>query len=471
MKSPEIDLLAIEHGLVVAPAGCGKTQLIIEALKRHKATKPILVLTHTNAGVAALRERLDRAKVPKTAYRVITIDGWAMRVIGTYPEAAGLEPDTLAGPSYPLVRETAFNLIANGHVNDILQATYSRVFVDEYQDCSITQNAVVIALAELFPTVVLGDPLQAIFTFSRDDRVANWESEVCTYFPLAGELSKPWRWINEGADDLGHWLLQQRSLLSSGQSIDLASAPSTVTWVPLDKSAEDLNRQCQAAEIDPGGGGRMLILAGGREKDLQQKMARLVPGAVTVEAVDLRDLVTFMSQLDLQAPDALLRIIRFSETLMTGFGADDIVSKVEGIATGAIHRDPTEIEKCALVFDADRSLIGVVNLIEALAGASGVRVYRQDLLRCLYRILRTAISSGVDLASAAISVREQNRLVGRTLNKRSVGSPLLLKGLEAEGALVLNGDYLDASNLYVAMTRGSRRLIICSTTQTLSPRY
>jgi len=319
------------------------------------------------------------------------------------------------------------------------------------------------------PILSWHDPLQAIFTFARDDRVADWEGEVCPYFPLAGELSKPWRWINEGADELGYWLLQQRPLLSSGQTVDLSTAPAAVSWVQLDRSAEDLKRQCRAAQLDPGGNGRMLILAGGREKDLQQKIARLVPGAVTVEAVDLRDLVTFASQLDLQAQDALVRILRFAETLMTGIGAEDTVANIRGISAGLIHRDPSDIEACALAFESDRSLVRVIALLEAIAGAGGVRVYRQDLLRCLYRILRFAVSSGLDLSSAAIVVREQNRLVGRTLNKRSVGSPLLLKGLEAEGALVLSGDHLDASNLYVAMTRGSRRLIICSAAPAITP--
>jgi superfamily II DNA or RNA helicase len=54
MDPIEIDLLAIERGTVTAPAGCGKTQLIANALARHRGNKPILVLTHTNAGVAAL---------------------------------------------------------------------------------------------------------------------------------------------------------------------------------------------------------------------------------------------------------------------------------------------------------------------------------------------------------------------------------------------------------------------------------
>src|SRR5688500_15208775 len=95
MRESEIDLLAIDRGAVTAPAGCGKTELIAEALRRHSRAKPILVLTHTNAGVVALRGRLDRAGVPSKAYRLCTIDGWALRLISTFPQRSGHDPGVL----------------------------------------------------------------------------------------------------------------------------------------------------------------------------------------------------------------------------------------------------------------------------------------------------------------------------------------------------------------------------------------
>jgi DNA helicase IV len=77
----------------------------------------------------------------------------------------------------------------------------------------------------------------------------------------------------------------------------------------------------------------------------------------------------------------------------------------------------------------------------------------------------------VDLtfAEAAVRIREQNRILGRPLPKRAVGSTLLLKGLEADVTVILNASDLDARNLYVAMTRGCRRLVICSRSHILSP--
>jgi|SRR6476469_4295934 hypothetical protein len=61
---PELDLLSFSKGTVTAPAGCGKTQLIADSLKLHSSGKPVLVLTHTNAGKSALETRLAKATVP-----------------------------------------------------------------------------------------------------------------------------------------------------------------------------------------------------------------------------------------------------------------------------------------------------------------------------------------------------------------------------------------------------------------------
>ena len=68
-------------------------------------------------------------------------------------------------------------------------------------------------------------------------------------------------------------------------------------------------------------------------------------------------------------------------------------------------------------------------------------------------------------SEAAVQVREQSRLVGRPLAKRTVGSTLLLKGLEADIAVVMDPSAMDRKHLYVAMTRGAKQLIICSRTQ------
>jgi hypothetical protein len=86
------------------------------------------------------------------------------------------------------------------------------------------------------PTCVLGDPMQAICGFGNDN-LAKWEEQVCAYFPLVGELTTPWRWINADAEPLGRWLLEARGKLLCGEPIDLraalASSPGTAAPDPV----------------------------------------------------------------------------------------------------------------------------------------------------------------------------------------------------------------------------------------------
>lgn len=472
MPDGDIDLLAIDRGTVTAPAGCGKTQLIAEALTRHHDGRPILVLTHTNAGVVALRGRLDQAGIRPKAYRLSTIDGWAMRLISTFPVRSAHDADllNLVNPrtDYPDIREAAAKLLMAGHVTDIVAASYARLIVDEYQDCSIRQHAVVANAAQILPTCVLGDPMQAIFGFGGDD-LAQWDDDVCVNFPLAGELDTPWRWLNAGAEPLGRWLLDVRGELLRGAPLDLRTAPNSVSWVELD-GTEDHQRRLRAARVrPPGGKGCVLIIGDSKNPENQRQFASQTPGAVTVEAVDLRDLVEFARTFDVDAPDALERLADFAQSVMRNVGAADLVRRVESLRRGTARNPPTEVEMAALSFVRAPSHRAAVDLLVDIGKEAAVTTHRPAVLRACIKALQSCDGAeGRPFHEAVIQMREQNRLIGRPLPRRAVGSTLLLKGLEAEVAVVLNADGLDRRNLYVALTRGSRAITVCSRSQILS---
>ncbi|MCF1742040.1 UvrD-helicase domain-containing protein [Paradevosia shaoguanensis] len=466
-------MLAIDRGTVTAPAGCGKTHLIAEALTRHSGDKPVLVLTHTNAGVVALRGRLDKAGVPSKAYRLSTIDGWAMRLISIFPTRSGHDPNLLRlarpGADYPNIRVAAAKLLKASHVSDVLKASYARLIVDEYQDCSIRQHAVVAYAAQTLPTSVLGDPMQAIFGFGGDD-LATWDEQVCGYFPLAGELATPWRWINAGAEPLGRWLLEARGKLFRGEPIDLRTAPDGVTWVHLDGTNDHEKRLGAARVRSTGADSRVLIIGDSTSPDSQRRFASQTPGAVTVEAVDLKDLVAFAKRFDLASPQALQQLAEFAQSVMRNVGAADFVQRVSALQRGTARTEPTEAEGIALAFVRDPSHRGAVDVLVEIGKQGGVTPHRPAVLRACIKALQLCDGTeGLSFHDAAIRMREQNRLVGRPLPKRAVGSTLLLKGLEAEAAVILNADVLDARNLYVAMTRGSQQLIVCSRSPILDP--
>jgi AAA domain len=466
-----IDLLATERGTVTAPAGCGKTHLIAEALTRHSGPKPILILTHTNSGVAALRTRLDKLGVAPRQFRVSTLDGWALRLLGTFPRRSGIEPSLLAVANprrdYPAVRDAAWRLMKAGHVQDVIRSTYARLIVDEYQDCSLPQHALVYHAAPALPIAVLGDPMQAIFGWQGNE-LADWERHVCTHFPLAGELTTPWRWRNAGTEEFGFWLLHVRRKLLGGEPIDLDTAPRQVRWVHLD-GTEDRVRQLRAARIKTTDrDGSVLIIGKSTSPPSQQEFASQIPGAVTVEAVDLRDLVQFARELDFGDAGAMAKVVEFAGSVMTNVGSIDLIQRVGVLERGTERRKASDAERAALRFKAQPTPRAAVDLLVEISKGAGVRAHRPAVLRASIKALQSCNGSGGStLYDAAIRAREQNRILGRPLPRRAVGSTLLLKGLEAEVSVILDAADLDRRNLYVAMTRGSKQLIVCSGSATL----
>ena len=64
MKAEEIALIQSKHNAaIIAPAGHGKTEMITDLVDKLPGKK--LVLTHTNAGVDALQQRMNRKDISK----------------------------------------------------------------------------------------------------------------------------------------------------------------------------------------------------------------------------------------------------------------------------------------------------------------------------------------------------------------------------------------------------------------------
>ncbi|MGH9884116.1 MAG: UvrD-helicase domain-containing protein, partial [bacterium] len=226
----ERDLLATERGSVMAPAGCGKTELIARAAAIN-CGKCMLVLTHTNSGLRALKDRMQRLRVKPGSVHVDTIAGWALRYAMAYPAGSKCANHEPLGTEWDRVYGGVVELLDVRALRAVVQASYSRLVVDEYQDCSNVQNRLVGKLAALLPTCILGDPLQGIFDFA--DGLVPW-SEVTADFPLIGELTTPWRW-NGKNERLGAWCLALRRALLAGDSIDLSSGP--ITWRKIDQAS------------------------------------------------------------------------------------------------------------------------------------------------------------------------------------------------------------------------------------------
>jgi len=464
MSNEAIDLLSVDRGAVTAPAGCGKTHLILRAVSNHAGKKPILVLTHTNAGVAALRARLNNSGINTSQYRLATLDGFAIRLVSSFPLRSGVSSGTLLleSPSqdYDKIRRAVCKLLDDGVLYDVLRASYSRLVVDEYQDCCNDQHAFISSIASVLPTCILGDPLQAVFSWLG---LPCWDSVVCSCFPVVCELNTPWRWINAGAEGLGRWLLYVRSQLLQKNPIDFANAPDELEFVQLGNAEKSYRQQLLASRVRAANGGSILVIGNGKKPSEHRRFASQIPGAVTVENVSLQDLIDFAKKFDFNSSDALSDVLIFASKIMRNVNPVHVLKRIDSLESGRARVEASNAERAALAFKASPSPMAMIDLLVEIGRDEGVTSHRPSVLRaCISSLHSCSLSGGRSFYDAAVCAREQNRILGRCLPRRAVGSPLLLKGLEGEVAVVLNAEDHDASALYVSMTRGSNKLVVCS---------
>ncbi len=390
-----------------------------------------------------------------------------MKLIATFPVLSGHKAAILlARVDYPQIRAAASKLLDRLRIKEMLRSSYARLLVDEYQDCSIEQHRIVTAVAECMPTVVLGDHMQAIFAF-RGVRLVDWTKDVEPSFAAIGQLSKPWRWINAGTDKLGDWLLEARGKLERGEAIDVRGAPGVHWFQMRDANDHDTRRQA-AAFASPIADGSVLVIGDSKSPASQRELARGVFGAIAVEAVDLRDLIEFAAEWDYSSPAALDALITFASQTTRGVDATGLRSRLASFRNRTAKLPISPVERLALRFLRRPSHTAAADFLEGIRQHSSAHSHRPIVFRALVRSLR-ASHDPQTLLEAALSEREKNRLLGRPPARRGVGSTLLLKGLEASTVVVIDAHTLDRKNLYVAMTRGSHAVVVCSPTSILAP--
>lgn len=166
-------------------------------------------------------------------------------------------------------------------------------------------------------------------------------------------------------------------------------------------------------------------------------------------------MTNFARVFDVAADDSFTQLVTFAAKLMTGGGPGAFLQRVETVRAGRSRLAQSSAETAAVNFQYEPTMAGAAHLLSELSGQQGNRVYRPDALRCCIAAMQSSVEMGVTFHAASLLMRERNRYVGRPLGGRSVGSTLLLKGLEADVAVILYPETFDANNLYVAMTRAA----------------
>jgi hypothetical protein len=458
-----------KRGAMQAAAGCGKTMVISVAVARHGGGRE-LVLTHTHAGVDALRRRLVELGAPIRSYKLDTIAGWALRLAASFPCAASLsncKPRT--DDDYSTVYRGAEILVRLKPIQEILQASYSGVYVDEYQDCSIEQHALVVALSMVLPCRIVGDPLQGIFDF-RGIPVVDWSRHVASQFKEVPGPTVAWRWQNSNPD-LGTWLQAVRCKLLAGAGVNLRDAP--IRWLSSNTEIARRNNQRQACFDSVGINGDSVVAIHQWPGQCHDISRRLNGSFSCVEPIDVDDLFKFARLIDSTSGlDRAIAVLDFASKCMTGIRTQlsTIRKAFEKNRVPAIRKYKMQLDVLLAVANSGDPRV-INTALDALNRIPSVVIFRRELLNEMFRTVRAyADGEAPSMSEAAWVVRSRTRQIGRRLPRCVIGTTLLVKGLEFDHAVILDADAHDAKNLYVALTRGSKTLTIVSKSSFLQPR-
>ncbi len=463
------ELALSNRGAMIAPAGCGKTWTIARAVTDHGRGRD-LVLTHTHAGVDAIRRRLLEFRCPSSSVHVDTIAGWCLRLAAAFPATSRIStPTPRTNAEYLDIYASAAKLLHMRPYREILEASYTSVYVDEYQDCTTEQHAVIVSIADTLPCRVVGDPLQSIFAF-RDRPVVDWNADVHSQFSAVPGPSDPQRWVRTNPA-LGAWLLRIRPQLEHGLPVELAGSP--VRWVPASDPRYLSATQAKTCFEVAKDANSSVVAIHSRHEQAYKLASRLGGQYSCVEVVELEELYSAAEKID-QASGAerALAVLDFAERCMTAVGPAMRLHR-ESIANGKPTRTTKHREQRAALdaVAAGSAPETIANALTALYAIPDAVLYRREPLDEMRRACRAlAEGEAATLAEAAWVVRNRTRQRGRRLARCAMGTTLRVKGLEFDHAVVLAPDQYDAQNLYVALTRGARSVSVVSASPTITPR-
>lgn len=509
-----------KKSLLISPAGYGKTHTIVESLKYTTGCQ--LILTHTHAGVASIKDKLAKAHIASNLYSVETISSFSQRYLKSFyvgsdtPEQDAKDKNDPSKDYHSFVIEKARILISSPMVRRIILATYDGLFVDEYQDCTQLQHGFLMEMANILPTRILGDPLQGIFDFNGE--IVDFKTDLPGFeqFP---ELQTPYRWYKEGNNKaLGDLIKTFRQPLLEGGVVNLRSdAECSFYVIPVqDGDFEDsksiyrkkIKGLLQYSKVDSSYES-LLIIVPEYEETIRGKKNRR--GGIShrasmltqfdhgkevtlLEAIDdskfyslakdtdklihsmskarkpIKNIYGFLSKLFAKTSPANRKNIGLNDWISTSLknGNSDYYLKSKK-NDAAVFGEQLKSIICAL--ETNPSHAEIYSLLLFLKNTVKLKVVpRRELLNSLLQAMIKSVNEGISVYDAMKEHKNIIRRVGRKIQGKCIGTTLLTKGLEFDTVAIFDAHKFESpKHLYVALTRCCKNLILFTDRTQLGP--
>ncbi len=484
--------------MLIAPAGYGKTHAIAKCLQYTKGKQ--LILTHTHAGVASIKEKIQKSHIEPATYCIETISSFAQKYVHAFYVGPGI-PAQEAGKEYhSFIIQEAAKIFKSPAVKRVIDASYDGLFVDEYQDCTSDQHAVILALSEVLPAHILGDPMQGIFNFGGD--AVDFKNDLNAFeeFP---ELQTPHRWYREGnSRGLGDVIKGYREKLKAQQPIPLIPDTDNGLYVVTVQSGDLLKAQSNYRKcLDR-------LIKNPDNKSEYESLLVIVPeyveikkNGVRIPKGDIKHRAQIRTQIDyskslklLEAIDdkSFYAIAKKADGLIEGITRarnktirtkkdvlDNIFNKTELDVWFNNHglkkkNDDNDKEKSKKLQDRLEVFISMPTahtlhelILETKDGLK-LKYKRDEIIFSFLKSLKEASHSNVSVYDSMKNSRNTIRRSGRKVHGKCIGTTLLTKGLEFDTVAILDAHKFECpKNLYVALTRCCKKLIIFTEKTTL----
>lgn len=452
--------MTYQNKFLISPAGYGKTYFISDSIRSKSSVGKILILTHTNAGIETIKSRLIKYNIPSKEYYLSTIASWCLKYVVAFYSDSGFSDANPSGGGWNQVYPSMEKILELRSVRNIILSTYSEIYVDEYQDCTLSQNRVIVMLSKFIQCTVVGDPLQGIFEFGNEPLVDMIPDLTSESFNRIKDLDIPWRWRKANNDVLGNWLADVRNKLETGMQIDLRQAPKCVKYFQSNPYNQRLVCQNFLGVSES-------VVAIHNFPNQCHAFARTLGGRYqSMDEIEGKDLMKFC--LDIEDPRVsmkVLAIIKICCNFATTVSSElrPYILKIQQNQPINNLKKHQRLTLKMLDYLQDPKISKVNGLIAEILSINNVKIFRKELLIDLERTISLYQTGNyLSLTKAAWHIRNNLRFSSKYKFSKVISRTLLIKGMEFDHAILLDADALDKKNFYVAITRGTKSLTILS---------
>jgi hypothetical protein len=204
---------------------------------------------------------------------------------------------------------------------------------------------------------------------------------------------------------------------------------------------------------------------------LAQKLAK--KGFSNIEPIACKDLYAAAKAIQKSAGINRFRaILAFASKCMTGTEKAVLESAVQARIEG---RNKGQARFGALLSVTDEIIKtgsdeATLAFLHVMQERTGTQLFRKEMFFAMRSALQIKSASRYEsLPDAVWEVQNHIRHVGRKFARRSIGSTLLVKGLEFDHAVIVHAVNMTRKDWYVALTRATKSVRVISPTERFTP--